>query len=101
MQKTINLPIKYLKGVGPKRAKLLKSLGITTVEDLLYYFPRRYEDRTKFLPISQLKKDEMQTIKAKVLVKNERRSWKRRGFSILEVAVGDDTGKIFCVWFNQ
>jgi len=99
--KNISTPVQYLKGVGPKKAKLLNRLGINTVDDLLYFFPRRYEDRTKFLTISQLKEDETQTIKAKVLVRNQRQSWKRRGFSILEVVVGDNTGKIFCVWFNQ
>ena len=101
MLKDINTPIQYLKGVGPKRAKLFGSLGISGTEDAIYYFPRRYEDRANFLPISRLNKDQAQTIKARVLAKNQRQSWKRRGFSILEIIVGDDTGKIFCVWFNQ
>jgi len=101
MLKNLNTPIRYLKGVGPKKAGLLNELGIHSVEDALYYFPRRYEDRTKFVPVSQLKKDETQTIKATVLVKNQRQSWKRRGFNILEVVVGDDSGRISCVWFNQ
>jgi len=99
--KNITASIQYLKGVGPKRAKLLSSLGIKTIEDLFYHFPRRYEDRTKFRSISQLEKGQIQTIKAKVLARNLRESWKRRGFSIFEIVVGDDTGKIFCVWFNQ
>ncbi len=95
--------MQYLKGVGPKRAKLFKKINIDTVEDLLYYFPRRYEDRSNLLPISGLKEGEVQTIKAKVLASTERQSWKRkrRGFKILEVAVGDSTGRILCVWFNQ
>jgi ATP-dependent DNA helicase RecG len=101
MVKNISTSIQYLKGVGPKKAKLLSRLGIKTIEDLLYYFPRRYEDRSKFLTISQLKPEENQTIKAKVVVKNLRQSWRRRGFSILEVVFTDKTGKIFCVWFNQ
>ena len=101
MLKDINTPLQYLKGVGPKRARLFGSLGISSIEDAIYYFPRRYEDRTNFLPIVRLNKDQDQTIKARVLAKNQRQSWKRRGFSILEVLVGDDTGKIFCVWFNQ
>lgn len=101
MKKSLDTPVQYLKGIGPGRAKALSRLGIDTVEDLLHYFPRRYEDRSKFLTISQLKLGEFQTIKARVLAKGERTSWKRKGFNILEVAVGDDTGKIFCVWFNQ
>ena len=95
MLKDINTSIQYLKGVGPKRARLFNDLGISGMEDAVYYFPRRYEDRTDFLPISRLNKDQTQTIKARVLAKNQRQSWKRRGFSILEVIVGDETGKIF------
>lgn len=101
MQKSLNAKIRYLKGVGPKRAKSFNKLGIDTIEDIIYYFPRRYEDRSNFLPISKLQEGQFQTIKAEVLASAERRSWKRRGFNILEVAVGDSTGKIFCVWFNQ
>jgi len=101
MEKTLTIPIRYLKGIGPKKAKTFSKVGINTAEDLLYYFPRRYEDRTNFISISQLKEGQTQTIKAKVLVRNERQSFRRRGFSITEIAVGDDTGKIFCVWFNQ
>ncbi len=101
MNKLLETPVRYLKGVGPKKAKVISGLGINTIEDLLYYFPRRYEDRTNLSPISALKQGELQTVKARVLTKNERQSMRRRGFSILEVVVGDDSGKIFCVWFNQ
>jgi ATP-dependent DNA helicase RecG len=101
MEKIQDISIRYLKGIGPKKAKAFNKLGIKTIEDLLYYFPRRYEDRTKFLSISQVKEGEYQTIKARVLATGEKQSWRRRGFKILEVALGDDTGKIFCVWFNQ
>jgi len=101
MKKPLDTPIQYLKGIGPKRAKSFIRLSIHTIEDLLYYFPRRYEDRTKFINISRLVEGEYQTIRAKVLALGQRQSWKRRGFKIFEVAVGDDTGKIFSVWFNQ
>lgn len=101
MEKTLSAPIRYLKGIGPKRAKTFSKLGIQTIEDLLYYFPRRYEDRTNFIPVAKLKEGEIATIKVQVLAKSERRSWRRRGFSIIEVTVGDNTGKIHCVWFNQ
>lgn len=101
MEKALSESIQYLKGIGPKRAKTFAKAGIWTVEDLLYYFPRRYEDRTSFSPISKLREGLTTTIKAQVLATGERRSWRRRGFSILEVAVADETGKIFCVWFNQ
>ena len=93
--------VRYLKGVGPKKAETFAKAGIKTIEDLLYYFPRRYEDRTSFAPISKLTEGQNYTIRAKILAKGQRRSWHKYRFSILEVAVGDDTGKIFCVWFNQ
>ncbi|MBU1871666.1 MAG: DEAD/DEAH box helicase [Candidatus Omnitrophica bacterium] len=101
MEKSLYTGIQYLKGVGPKKAKLFNQQGIKTIEDLLYHFPRRYEDRSNLLPISLLKENEVQTIQAGVLARRERQSWKRRRFHILEAVVGDDTGKIFCVWFNQ
>lgn len=101
MEKYLSAPIRYLKGIGPKKAKVLNKLGIWTIEDLLYFFPRRYEDRTNFVPVAKLKEGETKTIKAQVLAKVERRSWRRRGFSIIEVTVADNSGKIYCVWFNQ
>jgi ATP-dependent DNA helicase RecG len=101
MGKSLSAPVRYLKGIGPKRAKVFGSLGINTVEDFLYYFPRRYEDRTNFTSISGLQEGQTQTIKAEIMAKGERSSFRRRGFSIIELAVRDQSGKIFCVWFNQ
>ncbi|HOX54058.1 MAG TPA: ATP-dependent DNA helicase RecG [Candidatus Omnitrophota bacterium] len=97
----LDSPIQYLKGVGPKRSKILKNFGIETIEELFYYFPRRYEDRTNFVSISQLKENEYQTIKGEVFIKGERRSWRRRGFSIFQLMIRDKSGKITAVWFNQ
>lgn len=93
--------LRYLKGVGPKKAKLFKKLGISSIEDIIYYFPRRYEDRSNFVDISKIEIGNSYTIKGRILAKGQRRSWKRRGFNIAEVVVGDDTARIFAVWFNQ
>ncbi|MFA5231762.1 MAG: OB-fold nucleic acid binding domain-containing protein, partial [Candidatus Omnitrophota bacterium] len=93
--------IQYLKGIGPKRKKSFSDKGINTIEDLLYYFPRRYEDRTNFSNISGLKDGEIYTIKTQVLAGGQRNSWRRRSFSITEAVLVDKTGKINCVWFNQ
>jgi len=101
MDKSLNIPIQYLKGIGPKKSKNFNKIGVYTIEDLIYYFPRRYEDRRKFCQIADLKEGQVQTIKAKVVSSNQRHSWRRRRFSILEVTVDDNTGKLFCVWFNQ
>jgi ATP-dependent DNA helicase RecG len=101
MEKLNDIPIRYIKGIGPKRAKAFAKYGIQSVEDLLYYFPRRYEDRTRFVRICDLQEGESQTIKAQVLASGDRRSWRRRGFSITEAIVEDATGRLSCVWFNQ
>jgi len=93
--------IQYLKGIGPKRAKSFRARGVQTIEELLYYFPRRYEDRSNFANIAQLKEGQIYTIKAQVLAGGQRNSWRRRAFSITEAAVGDSTGKLSCIWFNQ
>ncbi len=101
MSKTLDTPIQYLKGIGSKRAGVFKKSGIETIDDLLYYFPRRYEDRTNFIPISEAREGLIQTIEGRILARSARQSFKRRGFSIVEVVIGDPSGEISCVWFNQ
>jgi len=96
-----NKSIRYFKGIGPKRAKNFSAYGINTIEELLYYFPRRYEDRTNFASIAELKIGEVYTIKGKIIAEKQRNSWRRRRFSITEALLYDNTGKINCVWFNQ
>ncbi|MCX5694313.1 MAG: ATP-dependent DNA helicase RecG [Candidatus Omnitrophica bacterium] len=93
--------IQYLKGIGPKRAKSFTLRGVNTIEELLYYFPRRYEDRTNFAKVAQLEEGQIYTIKVQVLLGAQRNSWRRRRFSITEAKVGDNTGKLSCIWFNQ
>jgi ATP-dependent DNA helicase RecG len=94
------LPVSEVRGVGPKKHKYLESIGISSVEDLLYYFPRDYEDRTKWYLISQLPHGKKAGIRAKVAggakVKNV-----RRNFSVIKVPVEDHSGKGWAVWFNN
>lgn len=97
----LNTPVQYLKGIGPKRAKSFSANGVNTIENLLYYFPRRYEDRSNFADISELKVGQVYTIKAQAKACGQRNSWRRRAFSITEATLADSTGKISCVWFNQ
>jgi ATP-dependent DNA helicase RecG len=101
MTKELNTPVQYLKGVGPKRANSFSDAGVRTVDDLLYYFPARYDDRASLTVISQLKEGQAQGIKAQVSAGRQRSSLRRRGFSITEAEAADETGKIHCVWFNQ
>ena len=64
---TLTTEVMYLKGVGPARAETLASHAIHTVEDLLYYTPFRYEDRTRVTPIRDLVPGQTATILARVL----------------------------------
>ncbi len=91
--------IRYLKGVGPKKAETLKEMGVSTVEDILYYLPRRYEDRSNFTLIKDLKVGEFQVIKGSVLASGVHRT--KKGTNVFRMALGDKTGVIYCVWFNQ
>lgn len=93
--------VQYIKGIGPKRAQLFSRIGINTVEDLLYYFPRRYQDRTTFTQIFKLEENQIYTIKAKVLVVRSRQTFGHKRFSITQIIIDDGTGRIECVWFNQ
>jgi len=97
--KPLHTPIRYIKGVGPKIAEYLGRLDIVTVEDLLYHLPRRYEDRSKFSPIKEAPIGKYSAIKGEVLTFGVRRS--KKGMQVLEVAVGDRSGVIYGVWFNQ
>ncbi len=84
--------------MGPKRAEALEKLGVHTVKDLLYFVPRRYEDRAHFLKISEVQAAENVTIRGEVLTLGVRRT---RPLPIFELVVGDDTGMIHAIWFNQ
>lgn len=89
------IEIEYLKGVGPKRAEALKTVGIDTIADLLYYFPRRYLDRSKLMTISQLTIGAQVTVVGRVRTHGLLRA--RKAF--LEVLISDDTGTLPLIWF--
>ena len=67
--------LQFLKGVGPVRAELLASRGIRTVDDLLYYTPFRYEDRTRLTRIRDLVPGQTTTVFARVLTCGPMRAW--------------------------
>jgi len=92
--------IKSLWGVGSKREKNFQKLGIKTVEDLIYYFPRSYRDFSRITNIRDAKINEKVAIKITVSeIKN--RPTRRRGFIITEALVSDKTGTCKVLWFNQ
>lgn len=95
-QLKMDTPIQYVKGIGPKRATLLKRVSVETVEDLLTYFPRRYLDRSQLTQIRNLKVGEDATVMGKILSCEMIRGRVNR----YTVMVGDGTGILQCVWFK-
>lgn len=127
MEINLETKVEQLKGVGPKIAPKLNKLGIFTVSDLIYHYPRRYEDYTQITKISDLgisndqfpiskkfsnskfeiKKTasykltaESYTIRARIIGIANKRT-RRRGFAVTEAVVEDGTGTLKVVWFNQ
>lgn len=95
-----NLPVQFVHGVGPKRARLLEHLGIVTVEDALWFLPWRYEDRSVVTPIARLAPGIESTICGIVLACSATRTY-RRGMTLVRVRIQDDTGTLPVVYFNQ
>ncbi|MGE0704336.1 MAG: ATP-dependent DNA helicase RecG [Vicinamibacterales bacterium] len=93
-------PLQFLKGVGPRRAADLSNAGLHTVEDLLYRFPIRYEDRSRLQTITRLKPGQPATVAGRVL-SSGLRSTRRPGFKIFEALIGDESGALRAVWLNQ
>src|ERR1700676_1396817 len=93
-------PLQYLKGVGPRRAADLEHVGLRTVEDLLYRFPLRYEDRSRLEPIAALKAGRTASIAGRILSCGLR-STRRPGFKIFEALIGDPSGALRATWLNQ
>ncbi|MFB0515743.1 MAG: ATP-dependent DNA helicase RecG [Candidatus Neomarinimicrobiota bacterium] len=90
-------PVQYVKGIGPVRAEALAEVGIMTVADLLYYFPRRYLDRRNVALISDLRIGEQATVLARVVGQGIKYTRHRKFF---QVTVTDDSGTLACVWFH-
>ena len=125
MEINLETKIQYLRGVGPKMGAKLNRLGIEKVEDLLFYWPRRYEDYTQITKIRDLENPkseirnpkqiqnpnfqkaknykleaESYTIRARVVGIGNKKT-RKRGFTVTEAVVEDGTGSIKVVWFNQ
>jgi ATP-dependent DNA helicase RecG len=92
--------LQYLKGVGPRRAADLQRVGLRSVEDLLYRFPIRYEDRGAFQTIASLRPGVAASVIGEV-VSCGIRPTRRPRFKIFEMLVRDRTGSLRAIWFNQ
>lgn len=100
MEKT-NREIEYIKGVGPTRAKNLSRLGLNFLEDLVYYFPKGYEDRSKIVDFRNIKDDGPKLVKGITINKVENR-YIRKNLSIQKLnIITDNNYKIEITWFNQ
>ena len=92
--------IEYLKGVGEKRAKAFNKLGIFTVGDLISHYPRRYEDRTLCVSISEAPLEQFVCIKAMVAAPPTL-SRVRGGLELVKLRGVDDSGSVDITFFNQ
>lgn len=88
-----------IRGVGENQVRNLAKLGIFSIRDLLYHFPRRYDDYSKLKTISQLRYGEEATIVASV--NNIAMYPTRKGRKLVEAVVSDATGSMRLLWFNQ
>ena len=89
--------VQYVKGIGPRIAEMLLEKGITTVEDLLYYLPFRYEDRLNPRGIGELRAGEMASVIAEVRTSG---LFRTRRMPLFEMTVGEGRDTLKCIWFN-
>src|SRR6476659_2378178 len=95
-----NLPMRFAKGVGPRRSSIMQRLGIETVEDALWTVPWRYEDRSVMTPLGDLVPG-MVTAVCGTVAKNTVKRTRNRRLTVLEVGLEDQTGRMQAVFFNQ
>ena len=108
---TLRIPLRYVKGIGPKRAAQLARHGLLTVGDLLYHLPFRYEDWRTLSPIAALRPGEQATTFAEITSVHERRVPQARRYGkvrrgsrvelVLEARARDGTGGVTLVWFHR
>jgi ATP-dependent DNA helicase RecG len=95
----LQTPLRYVRGVGPARAKLLAKLGLETVGDLLCYLPRDILDLTEVRPVAELNDEQIQTVRGVVADVDQRRL--SAGRTLAAVLLDCDGEYVRGVWFNQ
>jgi len=93
-------PLETIPGLQKRFFPKLKRLGLTNVRDLLRHFPTRYEDWSEISRIGDLRAGDERTIRGLIQSSNQTRAWKKK-IAVTEVLIGDETGSIRAVWFNQ
>jgi ATP-dependent DNA helicase RecG len=95
----LNGPVTVIDGVGLRRTEQFERLGVHTVRDLLYLFPRRYDDYSRLKAINKLEPGEEVTVIGTIQHASARRT--QSGKTLLEVVLSDGTGGLRLTWFNQ
>jgi ATP-dependent DNA helicase RecG len=99
LSERLSTPLRYLKGVGPRRSDALAAAGLLTVFDLLTWYPRRHYDRRALREIAIARPGEVETLQGRVIAKRTDRT--RRGFEIFRLTLDDGSGRIEAVWFGR
>ncbi|MCI0334899.1 MAG: ATP-dependent DNA helicase RecG [Planctomycetes bacterium] len=92
-------PVEFVRGVGPQRAELLAKLEVRTAGDLVFFFPRDYQDLTDRREIADLQEDALQTVRGEVVEVDARSSG--FGKSVVGVLVRQGHDHLRAIWFNQ
>lgn len=95
---SLNNSVASVRGIGPNLTTKLANNNISTIKDLLFHLPLRYEDRSQIVTIDQLQEGELVTFKAEV---NKTNLFRRGRRTIFSAMVADETGRIKCMWFNN
>ncbi len=95
----LNKDVKYIKGVGPNRVKLLNKIGVFTLKDLITYYPRTYEDRSKPKNICECIDGEETLIEA--IAVGRIQEVRLKGKTMYKLQIRDETGSATATWFNQ
>ncbi len=96
----LSAPLTVIQGIGARHAETLQDLGLKTLEDLLYYFPRRYDDYSQLKPISRLFYGEEVTVIG-AITSVFTRPIQGGASHIVEAVISDGTGSMRLTWFNQ
>ena len=99
---SLSTPVEELPKIGTAYAKKLKKFGIKTVQDLLFYFPARYDDFSEIVPISQARQrlGEIVCVQGQITEIESSHTWKSF-INLTQATIQDDSGKINVIWFNQ
>ncbi len=98
-QPSLSTPVQYVKGIGPQRAELLERLNLRTASDMLFHFPRDYQDASQLAKVDQLRENETASVLGVVREVELRNTGP--GCCILGALIQQDQQHLRAIWFNQ